>query len=304
MSIISFTCDKNYIYILIYYILEIGGAILKNIEEKNEEKEIIYHIKSKYTQIILLILADFLFLPFIIYTKCSLKKSNQNINNSKSEIKLIYNNPFNSLTQKSKKIISYSFLISVLDLISRSVYFMFFLFKINEKYEEDKKSLIEILPKRYYMDYILALDIIFRYLFSKIILKTKVYNHHKVSIFISIIGFILFIINDILDFFSEDFNTNILIYMLIVSLRAILFPLEDTINQILLSKYFLLPHYLLVIRGIIEFVVFSLITIILIILKIELFEAKIIFTFYNLIYLISYSIKAFCLMKIIYIFNS
>ena len=87
-------------------------------------------------------------------------------------------------------------------------------------------------------------------------------------------------------------------------LRAILFPLEDTINQILLSNYFLLPHYLLAIRGIIEFIVFSLITIILIILKIELFETEIIFTFYNLIYFISFSIKAFCLMKIIYIFNS
>ena len=56
----------------------------------------------------------------------------------------------------------------------------------------------------------------------------------------------------------------------------------------------------MVIRGSIEFVVFSIITIILINLEIELFEVS----FYNLIYLIFYSIKAFCLMKTIYIFNS
>ena len=44
---------------------------------------------------------------------------------------------------------------------------MFFLFKKNE----NKDKLIIGLPERYNMDYILALDILFRYLFSRIILK-------------------------------------------------------------------------------------------------------------------------------------
>ena len=100
-----------------------------------------------------------------------------------------------------------------------------------------------------------------------------------------------------------EFNINNLIYMLIALLRAILFPLADTINQILLSKYFLLPHYLMVIRGIIEFVIFSFITIILIILKIYFFEMNMEFYIFFIL-LIFYSIKAFCLMSIIYIFNS
>ena len=146
----------------------------------------------------------------------------------------------------------------------------------------------------------MALDIFFRYLFSKIILKTKIYKHHKVSIIICIIGFVLLIANDCIFISFKIIN---IIYILIILPRAILFPLEDTINQILLSKYFLLPHYLMVYRGIIEFAFFSLITFILIILKIELFEINMEFYIYCIL-LISYSIKAFCLMKVIYIFNS
>ena len=83
----------------------------------------------------------------------------------------------------------------------------------------------------------------------------------------------------------------------------LIIPKPYTINQILLSKYFLLPHYLMVYRGIIEFAFFSLITFILIILKIELFEINMEFYLYFIL-LIFYSIKAFCLMNVIYIFNS
>jgi hypothetical protein len=282
MSIISFTCDKNYIYVLIYYIFELGRSILENFESKNKRdiNNIIFNIDSQYIQIILFIFADLLFFPFVIYTKCA------------ADTQLINNNPVSS---KLKKIISYIILISILDLLSRSVYFLFFIF-IYIKGED----IIENLPKRYNMDYILALDIFFRYLFSKIILKTKIYKHHKVSIIICIIGFVLLIANDCIFISFKIIN---IIYILIILPRAILFPLEDTINQILLSKYFLLPHYLMVYRGIIEFAFFSLITFILIILKIELFEINMEFYIYCIL-LISYSIKAFCLMKVIYIFNS
>ena len=293
MSIISFTCDKNYIYVLMYYILEIGGTILEYFDNNSEENNFIFNICSQYIKIALFILADLLFLPFYIYTKCNLKEDKPKRTNSKSEIKLIYNDP---LLAKRKNIVLYSFLISILDLISRSVYFLFFLFK----YKNQEDIELDKLPKRYNMDYILAIDICFRYLFSRIILKTKIYKHHLVSMIICIIGFLFFVI---VDLFNIDYNINNFIYAIIVLFRAILFPLEDTINQILLSKYFLLPHFLMTYRGIIEFVFFSLVTIILIILKIQFFETNFL-SFYDFIYLIFFSIKAFSLMKIIYFFNS
>jgi hypothetical protein len=149
------------------------------------------------------------------------------------------------------------------------------------------------------MDYIIALDIIFRHLFSRTILKTEIYRHHKVSSIICLLGFALLIS---IDFHFINLNLNNAIYMFIISLRAILFPLEDTINKILFSKSLYLPHYLMFSRGICEFVAFSFITIILKFCKIELFEIKIeILTI--LIYAGLFSVKAFCLMEIIYIFN-
>jgi len=293
MSIISFTYDKNYIYVLIYYLLEIGGTILEYFDKNAKDNNFKFNICSQYNKIALLILADLLFLPFFIYTKCKLKEDKPKRTNSKSEIKLIYNDP---LLAKRKNIALYSFLISILDLISRSVYFLFFLFK----YKNQEDIELDKIPKRYNMDYILAIDICFRYLISRIILKTKIYKHHLVSMIICIIGFLFFVI---VDLFNIDYNINNFIYAIIVLFRAILFPLEDTINQILLSKYFLLPHFLMTYRGLIESAFFILVTIILLSLKIELFETNFL-SFYDFIYLIFFSIKAFSLMKIIYFFNS
>ena len=118
MSIISFTYDKNYIYVLIYYILEIGGVILEYFDKKNQEYNnegdnnnednnkgdniTNFNISSQYIKIVLLIFADLLFLPFFIYTKCYLKKDKKKVNNSKNDIKLIYNDP---ISRKCKKIV-------------------------------------------------------------------------------------------------------------------------------------------------------------------------------------------------------
>ena len=294
MSIISFTCDKNYFYVLIYYIFEISGTLIEDfvVAKYLKKKDVKESMNLQFRKIILFIFADLLLIPFVIYTKCSFKEDKPKRTNSKNEYTLIHYNP---ILNKQKTILRYTILISILDLISRSVYFLFFLFVYNKG-----EDIIKDLPRRYNMDYILALDIFFRYLFSKIILKTKIYKHHKVSIIICIIGFVLLIA---LDCQSISFKINNIIYIFIILIRAILFPLEDTINQILLSKYFLLPHYLMVYRGIIEFAFFSLITFILIIIKIDLFEINMEFYLYCIL-LIFYSIKAFCLMKVIYIFNS
>jgi hypothetical protein len=298
MSIISFTCNKSYFYILIYYISEIGGIILENIKkEKNENVDlIVLNMDFQFMKIFILIFADLLILPFIIYTKCSFRRSKEKrkgSKGSKNEIQLIHNKP--TFTKSKGIVVTYTILISFLDLFSRSVYFIFFLLTYLRKTD----IALDKLPKKYNMDYIIAIDIIFRYLLSRTILKAEIYKHHKVSSIICLLGFVLLIF---IDFKFIDLNLNNAIYMLIISLRAILFPLEDTINKILFLKSFYLPHYLMFNRGICEFVAFSFITIILKFCKIELFEIKIeILTI--LIYAGLFSVKAFCLMEIIYIFN-
>ena len=79
-------------------------------------------------------------------------------------------------------------------MLSRSVYFLFFLTGIAEKH------IIDILQ----MDWVIAIDILSRYFFSRIILKTKLYKHHFWSILISVVGFIFMSLIDLITIFSES----------------------------------------------------------------------------------------------------
>ena len=298
MGIISFTWDKNYLYMLGYYILEIFGIMVEYFLKENEKNEtkkdtnINNNLCSHFFKVFLLIIADLLIFPLAICIKCRSKRENQEIVYLKNKI-----HSKNYDKNKSRDRVYLIFLISILDLISRSVYFSFFF--INTMF---KRESIGKLPERYHMDYIVILDFFFRYLFAKIILNTKKFRHHITSFIICFLGFAIYIG---IDWFSIDFNINVILYILIILPRAIFFPLEDAVNEKLLSYYFLLPQYLMLFRGLIELVVFSLFTIIAISLKIELFNINMDAIFIiKCLFSIVYSVKAFFLIEIIYIFNS
>ena len=287
MSLLSCVCYKSYFFILIYWIIEISVSLIKNIKEsyfllKNIDYE------NQFIDIISLNIADLLAGFLVLYSYCQFKHRTNN--KIKTRIPLIYN----PLKKNKKKIFSLLILICFLDLYSRSVYF------IHSIISKEKGF------KRFQMDWLVGLDIINRYLFSRIILRTKITKHHIFSIIITIIGYS---INSIIDGFVADFEgiKKIIIYSFFILPRVIFFPLEDVINQILLSKDYLMPHILMFYRGIIEFIILLIVTIILI------FTGKINFNFkedniliiiiLRCFLIISYSIKAFFLMEIIYIFN-
>ena len=125
MSIVSFTCDKNYFYILAYYLLEIGLAFIDNFlikighEKDVETKE---GMNLNFIKVILLIFADLLLIPFVIYTKCSIKKSPVKRNDSKNEIELIYNNPISN--KRKKKIFTLSNTVYILFFLSYFLYYL------------------------------------------------------------------------------------------------------------------------------------------------------------------------------------
>lgn len=160
------------------------------------------------------------------------------------------------------------------------------------------------------MDWIVAIDILSRYFFSRIILKTKLYKHHFWSIIISTLGFIFMSSIDLITIINNkkyDFSIKMW-YLLFIFPRALIFPLEDAINKILLSNDFLLPHSLMFDRGIIEFFILLIFSLILFITK----KLEISYDSENIKYVILIkiaqtivsSIKAFCLMQAIYIYSS
>ena len=289
-------CYKNYIYILVYWILELFISIIKNLiyVTKTIDIGLINDLLNEYLQLVILVISDLLAGFLVIYTKSSFRKKNETKRKrAKGEIILIYKSPID-VNKKLKLLI----LISFLDFIARSPYFCYYLYK--------KVRILQ----RNQTDIIVAIDIFMRYFFSKIILKTKIYKHHRWAIIISIFGFLILFAIDLLGIIEseKDFCDKILFLVFLLPL-AICYPLEDTYNKILLSDDFLLPHTLMFNRGLIEFVILVIFSLILYLtgnLQLE-------YTFGNDIilyillktgYTIISFVKAFCLMEIIYNFTS
>lgn len=297
MPIISFVCHKSYFYFIVFWALEISIDISKTkFENSFKNIGISTNLKNEYLNLISLNIADLLAGFLVLYTKYSLSNKNLKKKDSGNNIKYIYNDP----TKKKCKFYLLIF-ISIMDFISRSVYFLFFLLIKDEKIFEKHQT-----------DFLIALDIFTRYLFSRIILKTKIYRHHIWSIIISLLGFIIM---SILDFITIIKNNNDvplklkIYYLSFIIVRSFLFPFEDVINQILLSDDYLLPHSLMWDRGVIEFPLSLIITIIVFYTKkinSNIFNSD--YIFINILiragFIIILSIKAFCLMKTIFIFSS
>ena len=291
----SFKCDINNFYILAYWILELFTTIIQHFFSDyfilNEG-----NCGNEFINLVCIVIADLMAGFLVLYTKCSMKPVNDTSKRkrSKKEIKLIHSN---IMQRKKQNSFSLLLLISILHLISLSCYFLFYLF-IKIKGIENIKIL-----KNYQIDWLFGIDIIFRHIFSRLILKIKLSKYHKLSIIIIIIGLIFMSIFD----FNFLLSGNIY-YTLFIIARPLLFSLADVLDKILLTNDFFLPHFLMFNRGLIESVILLICTPILIYTSI--LEFNIINN--NLLkrilmkcgFIIISFFKAFILLKIIYIFTA
>ena len=247
---------------------------------------------NEYIFVIYFAISNLLSGFLILYIKKSIK-----IESDYKETKnsLIYKNPIN---KKNAFYYVKLIIISLLELLYFSCYFIFFSI-VHSSYEE-----VSFKTER---DIMILLDIIIRYIFSIYLIKLTIFKHHKWSIYAIIIGFFLIVPMDIVIFFNNE-NINgfySLLYVGVLSIKAILFPLEHTLIKKFYSDYYILPEYLLFSIGIIE-------TIILIILSpilyFTVFKAKLFYQTWNIItsfvYILISFLKQTIIMKIIYIFSS
>ena len=160
------------------------------------------------------------------------------------------------------------------------------------------------------VNWLISIDIFSRIIISRIILKSKIYSHHLLSIILTIIGLFSMSICEFKVITTYELDN--WPYFLFIIGKYILLPLEDVINKILLTEKFLLPHYLIFYRGIFIFIM-------LVILSIPIFMTGNINFFYfeqfetdkeiyiqillKGIYTIFSFLKAFCLLKVIGIFS-
>ena len=194
-------------------------------------------------------------------------------------------------------------LISILHLISVSAYFIFYSI-INVEHNDNTKIL-----ENYQMDWLIGIDIITRHFFSRIILKNKIYKHHIFALIICALGFFFMTFSDFISIIYEKKEIKAIYFALFILPRAILFPLADVYDKLLLTDRLFLPQNLMFYRGCIE-------SLILIIASpILYFTSKL--NFVNIIetdlkirilinagFLIFIFLKAFCLMRVIDLFNA
>ena len=296
MSFFSFNFNLNLIYVLIYWLFNISLQLL--IDYKYEE---LFRLSKKnyaeneYIYIIFIIISNLLNGFLIIYVNCSTKKRSkvENTNNTK----LIYRDP---LKYRNRQFFLKLILISSIELFNLLSYFIFFSLFRDAKNDE--------VAHKGEKDIISFFDIIMRYIFSIFILKTKVYKHHLWSIYAIIIGFILIVPFDIMQFISEkDKNTVYsFIFIGISSLRSIFYPLLGTLIKTIYRDYYILPENLLFLMGIIESILIIIITLILFFSNVLKFELT--FTFWNVFMSIIYTlinfIRQYIVAKIIYLFSS
>lgn len=307
MVCITFNYNKNLIYAIVYWVLEIITRIL--IFFKWDYFEIITNNEAvnEYIYLILLNISDLLAGFLVLYIHFSLKKKQENESTENqlirsetgTEVELIteevkYHNKVNK--SKIKLII-----ICLLDYLNRSAFFIF--------YQSYKGSKHDDISHKAQKDIITYLDIIARYVFSIIFFKTKVFKHHKFAIFILLISFIILIPTDILEIHFSKIDAELTyIYIAIFSIRGILFPLEDVIVKKVFLEEYILPEHLMFLRGLGEFLIILIITPFLYFLlynNVDLeFGKTVTIVLMIILYTISSFVKAYLLLKVIYFFSS
>ena len=300
MGLFSCLFFKSYLYFLIFWILdflELLESTLFNSDKKNQKAQ----LETLLLNFIYIYLGELLSGFLVLYTKLRMNflKRNEPIQTGKIEIILIYND----LSLKNN-ITLLIFLVSIFDFLGRNYIIFYFLF------------FGRLTLQQHHIMWVISIDILARIFFCHIILKVKLYKHHKLSIYICSIGFF------IMDFFSLTIifekngkynNINAWIYIIFVIFAKFCFSLGDTLSKIILTHKFILPHYLMFYKSTICSVFY------LILIPILFFTSRISFSNFKNVYssrgrldlqifiilftIFSAFFKNFSVFKIIYIFT-
>ena len=298
MSLLSFNYDTNFIYAIIYWILEIIIRILMytNWEYFQMSDD---NVQNEYLYVIISNIGDLLSGFLVLYTKYSTKSKNpetRTLSKTNSQIELIYEDTEN---YKNQKFIRKMIIIGILEYISRSLYWM--AYAITKAKREEVSHQLQ-------KDLLNTVDIFMRYIFSIFILKVVFHKHRLFSIYLIAGSFIVLLISD---FFYVGLNEKLnlvvtLGYVGIIAFRAVSYPLVDTFIRQLFEDNYILPDSLMFIKSLIQVVSVAIITPILyysfgVQLDIHFGTENIIII---IVYILAHFVKQYFLLKIIYHFSA
>ena len=305
MSLFSFSCFKSYYYFVIFWLLDLSITIIRDLYLENEIEKVDYMKGTEFIYISCLNLDDLLAGFLVLYTFITIrtiKPDNslieKNRDSKKTKKKVIsYELIYNKTSVKNNKFI-YLFLISLLEFVARSTDLLYLL-------------IIGKIPIRIgQVNWLISIDIFSRIIISRIILKTKIYRHHILSILLTIIGLFSMSICAFKVIIENELDN--WPYFLFIIGKYIMLPLEDVINKILLTNEFLLPHYLMFYRGIFNFIMLGILSASVFLkgfVNFSYFEQftidkeKYIQILVKVLFTILSFFRAFCLLKVIDIFS-
>ena len=245
--------EITHIYILIFLVstllrvvipnlVESTFAGVKNMEEKNYYKQIcFFDMLNNF-------IGDF---SVGIYMLLKLFKKKQKTKITTSAVQ----------TKKGmlRKFFIYLPLIALIDTLAQLCLFSF-------SYIDSKDYILGIGKKEKIIHdedlfFVVIIDIMVRYIFSKILLQSYFYKHHYLSMILNAIGSIpLFIINikDLIHNYSNRTVPATLstfsIFLILYIVRTVLYSLEDVYNKIALKKLLLRPYELMFYKAAFEII--------------------------------------------------
>ena len=164
-------------------------------------------------------------------------------------------------------------------------------------------------------NWLITIDVFGRVIFCHLLLKSKLFRHHIVSI---IFCFFFFFIMSFFGIITIKYEKYDLLYLLFLFISKILYALEDTINKILLTDnniHNILPQNLMFYRGLLSSIIIIPFTLIIVL---PLFKIDFCVDFYSyllknkdikkeilskILFVIINLFKTFSLLKMIYIFS-
>lgn len=281
----------NHLLFLFYFISSvIKQSLLKDIKEKDNLsipifKLYVYDIGDLFSII-----------PFYLRKRKSESKQEEGKRKSikdKENIKYIYRNPLRG-KKYLKSVLLNLFLISIFDFVAQISTVTYYLVKQKQNLEVKQANLNSLL----------IFNVIFLFIFSRLILKINFFRHHYFSFIIFIICLIIIVLLDFLEIKDENKEKFVLsiIYLLVRIFATFLYSLEDTLAKLMFLFYYLSPYSLLLAKAAIQFIFLIIFSIPFIFVKFkdENGHKALIFSMFRNIF----DNKIYILLYVIYLFNS
>ena len=217
----------------------VPALIIKNIEvTKNDLKEYNYNKNHSFFDLFSNFLADILAGFIILINKCIEKIKSNKVTTANGE---------KDVEKMKKKSLIYLSFIAFIDILAQLCLLIFTFIIDKEEILEEQAIKSEDLY------FTVLIDIISRYIFSRIFLKSYFYKHHIFAMILICIGFIPLIIKNIFDL--RAITTKQLIYLILYILMVIIYSLEDVFNKICLKQSLLRPYELMFYKAVIQIIV-------------------------------------------------